>query len=264
MLSNAQVIDQIQIVSPESLYKKNRLISKRKTDTGKRYCDIVAQYLINHNDFFDTIQTIDRVESYYTKSHRVLSPKEHEKIHNKRRQEEWIARSFLYQTLDLHDFIGTFIDYQVPIKKKQSDKAGKIDLLSYNNAHNKFYLIEFKQEDSTEPVLRAILEAYTYCKQINHDKLRKDYCNIVTKKLAKCDQPHDGIDVMDADVRPAVLIYDNSIQKEEAEKYPDIIKLADVLNVKMVLLSKHSTPPSMDRLYNIQKTHVPGSSSVWH
>ena len=73
------------------------------------------------------------------------------------------------------DVIGKIIDYQTPLKDIQTDKAGKIDLLAYNENEKTLRILELKKPDSKETMLRCVLEAYTYSKVVDKAKLLKDF-----------------------------------------------------------------------------------------
>ena len=73
------------------------------------------------------------------------------------------------------DIIGKIIDYQTPLKDIQTDKAGKIDLLAYNENEKTLRILELKKPDSKETMLRCVLEAYTYLKIVDKVKLLKDF-----------------------------------------------------------------------------------------
>ena len=73
------------------------------------------------------------------------------------------------------DIIGKIIDYQTPLKNVQTDDAGKIDLLAYNKNTKILRILELKKLDSDETMLRCVLEAYTYLKIVDRDKLLKDF-----------------------------------------------------------------------------------------
>lgn len=83
------------------------------------------------------------------------------------RREEWICRLMVGQSFDI---IGKIVDYQVPLKTPgASDNSGlgKVDLLALDG--DTMYLLEVKEPNNTEPPLRAILEIYTYWKQLGGD-----------------------------------------------------------------------------------------------
>ena len=73
------------------------------------------------------------------------------------------------------DIIGKIIDYQTPLKNVRGDKAGKIDLLAYNENEKTLRILELKRPDSKETMLRCVLEAYTYLKIVDRTKLLKDF-----------------------------------------------------------------------------------------
>ena len=73
------------------------------------------------------------------------------------------------------DIIGKIIDYQTPLKDIQTDRAGKIDLLAYNENKKTLRILELKRPDSKETMLRCVLEAYTYLKIVDKTKLLKDF-----------------------------------------------------------------------------------------
>ena len=67
-------------------------------------------------------------------------------------------------------FIGKVIDYEVPLKEKRGAQHGDIDLLAFNN--NNLFVIEAKKHNSSESILKAILEAYVYSKLVHSVKER--------------------------------------------------------------------------------------------
>lgn len=84
------------------------------------------------------------------------------------RKEEWICKRCKGQTFRS---IGIIVDYQVPLKHQRSKECsglGTVDLLSQKGSDA--YLLEAKGPDSTEEPLRAIMEIYTYWKQLGGDE----------------------------------------------------------------------------------------------
>ena len=73
--------------------------------------------------------------------------------------------------------MGNIIDYQVPLKGKQSDKIGKIDLVGYSEQNRRFSLIELKYHPSgsQETLLRCVLELYTYYKFLDKERFKADF-----------------------------------------------------------------------------------------
>lgn len=87
------------------------------------------------------------------------------------RKEEWICKRCNNQSFSA---VGKVVDYQVPLKHTNKTEVedncvgmGKIDLLSQKGSEA--YLLEVKVPDSTEEPLRAIMEVYTYWKQLGGD-----------------------------------------------------------------------------------------------
>ena len=63
-------------------------------------------------------------------------------------------------------------DWQKNIKSKN---VGKIDLLSESKEEKKIYILELKKEDSKETFLRSALEAYTYYRIVDKEKMFIDF-----------------------------------------------------------------------------------------
>lgn len=103
------------------------------------------------------------------------------------RREEWICKRCKGESFN---FIGKIVDYQVPLKHKHSQECsglGKVDLLSQNGSVA--YLLEVKTRGNTEAPLRAIMEIYTYWKQLGGNECRNflDHsalCNATVLKKA--------------------------------------------------------------------------------
>ena len=116
---------------------------------------------------------ISRKSNYKVKTHdRVI------KNEGSKREEEKIAMKLFHSSQNqgkVFDIIGKIIDYQTPLKDIQTDKAGKIDLLAYNENEKTLRILELKRPDSKETMLRCVLEAYTYLKVVDKTKLLKDF-----------------------------------------------------------------------------------------
>ena len=68
------------------------------------------------------------------------------------------------------EHIGIVIDYETPLKASKGAKHGDIDLLARDN--NNLFVIEAKKHNSSESILKAILEAYVYSKLVHSVKER--------------------------------------------------------------------------------------------
>ena len=168
-------------LSPEKvskLYAQDFVNYKGLTvDTKEKYTEVIAEQLLSNLGALERIERITRKSSYKTDGH------EPQPINQKSpRKEEQTARSMIGQT---YDYIGKIIDFQTPLKNVQSDDAGKIDLLSLNEAKGRVYILEFKAQDSKETSLRCVLEAYTYSRMVDSEKLLADFALPATTVLRK-------------------------------------------------------------------------------
>ena len=143
------------------------------SDKEGDYTEIIAGWLLDNIELFNEIKLITREKSYKVKTHDGIIKNEESK-----REEEKIAMKLFDSSKNrgkVFDIIGKIIDYQTPLKDIQTDKAGKIDLLAYNENEKTLRILELKKPDSKETMLRCVLEAYTYLKVVDKDKLLKDF-----------------------------------------------------------------------------------------
>ena len=145
------------------------------SDEEGYYTEIIAGWLLDNIELFNNIKMISRKSNYKVKTHDGIIKNEGSK-----REEEKIAmKLFNISQKEGKKFyiIGKILDYQTPLKNKQGDEAGKIDLLAYNKDSDTGILriLELKKADSDETMLRCVLEAYTYLKIVDRDKLLKDF-----------------------------------------------------------------------------------------
>ena len=143
------------------------------SDTKEYYTEIIAEWLLDNFYLFDTIKMISRESSYKVKTHDGKIKDE-----NSNHEEEKIAMELFDYSQNkgaTFDIIGKIIDYQTPLKNVQKDDVGKIDLLAYNEKEKTLKILELKKPDSKETMLRCVLEAYTYLKIVDKDKLLKDF-----------------------------------------------------------------------------------------
>ena len=147
-------------------YKADVINYRGKTKDGILYTEIVAEWLLENINKFSEIKVINRENSYRIQSHDGTIQRLTNRI------EEITAKRLFHKCFD---FIGIIVDYQTPLKDKQTDNAGKIDLLSVNKDEKSVYILELKKEDSKETMLRCVLEAYTYLQTVNKEKLLSDF-----------------------------------------------------------------------------------------
>ncbi len=140
-------------------------------DAQVPYTEIIAEYLIEHvSEFANGIPRIRRQASYHTPTHEgKFDPA------SNRTEEIMAMKMFRYcKTGKQYAKIGKILDYQVPLKNKQSDQAGKIDLLAYDGSVLR--VLELKKADTQETMLRCVLEGYTYLRTVDTKKLIADFC----------------------------------------------------------------------------------------
>ena len=154
------------------------------SDEEGYYTEIIAGWLLDNIELFNNIKMISRKSNYKVKTHDGIIKNEGSK-----REEEKIAMKLFELSQNqgkVFDIIGKIIDYQTPLKNIRADKAGKIDLLAYNEEEKILRILELKRPDSKEIMLRCVLEAYTYLKVVDKDKLLKDFELPENTKIKAC------------------------------------------------------------------------------
>lgn len=188
--SKDEIIKKLEVAKSEmwKFYSQDFVNYRGKTSDKERdyYTEIIAKWLLDNIELFNDIKMISRESSYKVDSH-------DGKIKNEKseREEEIIAMKlfdFSQNQEKVFDIIGKIIDYQTPLKNVQTDKAGKIDLLAYNEKENPktLRILELKKIDSKETMLRCVLEAYTYLKIVDKAKLLKDFGLAENTKIKAC------------------------------------------------------------------------------
>jgi len=174
--SKEEIIKKLEASKSEmgQFYSKDFLnyISETSDKEGD-YTEIIAGWLLDNIELFNEIKLITREKSYKVKTHDGIIKNEESK-----REEEKIAMKLFDSSKnrgEVFDIIGKIIDYQTPLKNVRGDKAGKIDLLAYNENEKTLRILELKRPDSKETMLRCVLEGYTYLKVVNKTKLLKDF-----------------------------------------------------------------------------------------
>jgi hypothetical protein len=160
----------------KNLYMSNCVNWKGKTSDNKEYyTEVISRELLKNENInlLNRIPQIDR-ENYNVGTHRGL----HRGDTN--RAEEIFAMRLKGKRLRE---LGLVIDYQIPLKRKRSDDAGKIDLITTTD---KFvYLIELKYADNKETLLRAILEIWTYYRYLNRENFLNSFGLPIQIKIRK-------------------------------------------------------------------------------
>lgn len=205
------------------------------SDSKKPYQEVVSDWLLNNLDVLDTIKPLHR-KNYFFKSHDGSFTETEKNTDN-----EEIVAYYMFNSKKAYSKIGKMIDYQVNLKRPKEDrngenpdsKVGKIDLVSYNEKDKQVYLLELKKKDNDkDTLLRAILEIYTYWKQLNHTNFRNSH-----KCISKT-----------SPIIPAILIFKDSLQHMYCNEieYPRTNELLNKLGIP-VFLAEETAP----REYNI-------------
>ena len=204
------IINKIENASRDMrlFYKQNFINYLGKTpDTNEYYTEVVCEWLLNNISILEEIPKITREKGYYTKGHDGMI-----KNQKTNRTEEMIAMDMFRQ--GNISYVGKIIDYQTPLKNARKDKAGKIDLLSYDG--HTLRILELKEPKSTESMLRCVIEGYTYLKTVDKDKLLESF-----------GLPSDTVVVANP------LVHINSSQhKEMNEERPKLKKLIEALDCR--------------------------------
>ena len=195
-------------------YKRGCVNYRGKTsDTKEYYTEVISEWLLEHLELLDQIKPISRRSSYWVAGHDGIPDNP-----DSNREEELIAMAMKRQgTLPL---VGQVLDYQTPLKNVQKDKAGKIDLLTYDGTTLR--ILELKEPDSKETMLRCVLEGYTYLRTVDNAKLISDF-----SKDSDCSIPEETV------VEACPFVFHGGFQwKEMQQERPHLKRLMDALNSK--------------------------------
>lgn len=204
----------------KTFYKQPFINYNGKTvDTNEYYTEVVAKFLCeNIVEFIQGIPQITRETSYKTIGHNGVFDKDTP------REEEKIAMEMFNQSQseNSYNFIGDIIDYQIPLKNKRADVAGKIDLLSYDGIT--LYILELKKPDSNESMLRCVLEGFTYMQTADKAKLLADF-NLPTG----------------TNIKASPFVFKDGEQHQEMkEERPYLLKLMALLDSKPYYITEEN------------------------
>ena len=226
--SKDEIIKKLEVAKSEmwKFYSQDFVNYRGKTSDKERdyYTEIIAKWLLDNIELFNDIKMISRENSYKVDTH-------DGKIKNEKseREEEIIAMKLFDSSQNqgkVFDIIGKIIDYQTPLKNVRGDKAGKIDLLAYNEKENPktLRILELKKLDSKETMLRCVLEAYTYLKIVDKAKLLKDFGLPENTKIKAC----------------PFVFYDGEQYKEMQEDRKNLKELIEKLEIEVIYLKEEN------------------------
>lgn len=212
-----------------TLYKEDFINYRGDTiDTKEKYTEVIAEWLLNNIDLLYKIKKITRLSSYKVDTH----DGKHNNQNSNRLEEIMAIEIFNQKSLNI---LGKVLDYQTPLKNERDDKAGKIDIVSYNKDIKTVYLLELKKEDNEETMLRCVLEIFTYSKTLDKDKFLEDF------NLPK-----------DTKIKASPLVFFNGSQYKEMvegdNKYlKDLIKK---LEIELFYISKNNSEYHIIKIEN--------------
>ena len=221
--SKDEIIKKWEVAKSEmwKFYSQDFVNYRGKTsDKESYYTEVIAKWLIDNIELFNEIKLITREKSYKVKTHDGIIKNEESK-----REEEKIAMKLFDSSQNkgkVFDIIGKIIDYQTPLKDGQTDKAGKIDLLAYNESKKTLRILELKKPDSKETMLRCVLEAYIYLKVVDKAKLLKDFGLPEDTKIKAC----------------PFVFYDGEQHKEMQQKRENLKDLIKNLGIEIIYLKE--------------------------
>ena len=223
--SKEEIIKKLEESKSEmgQFYSENFLnyISETSDKEGD-YTEIIAGWLLDNIELFNDIEMISRKSNYKVKTHDGIIKNEGSK-----REEEKIAMKLFELSQNqgkVFDIIGKIIDYQTPLKNIRADKAGKIDLLAYNEEEKILRILELKKPDSEETMLRCVLEAYTYLKVVDKDKLLKDFELPENTKIKAC----------------PFVFYDGKQHQEMKDDREKLEELIEKLDIEVIYLKEEN------------------------
>lgn len=199
----------------------------RTVDADKQlYSEVIAEELLQSN-ISVALQNLPAIQrkKYSVETHDGNIEKQ------TNRKEEILAKNlYAYCKNNQLGCLGTIFDYQVPLKSISCDKAGKIDLVSFNRKNNRIWLLELKTENSTETLLRCIMEIATYHQLLHKGNFIASYSTLPINISPQC-------------IRKAILVFKHSKQNAELDEIkagnrPNLEKIANLLDISFFLLEK--------------------------
>jgi len=155
------------LTSPGTLYRQP---FTKRAGHQQRLSEIAAAELRRRSQEL-TVPKSKRGSGHYSEDRAKLADDAKKKRPQKYTQEKWDARVMLGQVFD---DIGEIIDFETPLVEAGRSKEN-VDLLAYNKDTNTLTLLEYKTKENREPLLRCVLEIFTYGQRINEKKFLADF-----------------------------------------------------------------------------------------
>jgi hypothetical protein len=237
-----QIIHMCEEVKDIQFFYKEDFVKNRgpnpRSRKKEKYSEIIAKWIIDHIERFQQITPIHRGTSYYTKGH---DGKNQPDSHN---EKNIAKRIFTQGSQEEIPGVGIILDYETPLKDTQSNKSGDIDLLAFDKEKNILRILELKRPDNKESMLRCVLEAYSYSKLVDREKLIRDF-----NRDGNFNIPENTPIV----ACPLVFRYtsngkDGFQYQEMQEERPNLKKLMELLEVKPFVIEENQSPYSAREL----------------
>lgn len=224
----------------EQLYQQPFINWKGKTRDASRqfYTEVIAEELLQANiaKELEKLTSIQRKKGYRVETHDGTIERQ------TNREEEILAKRIFNYSREGNNLgeLGKVFDYQVPLKNTRDDKAGKIDLVSFNQDTNTVWLVELKRKDNKDTLLRCMLEIATYYQLLDKDLFIESYRDTFGNLGADC-------------IRKAVLVYKEQSQHKEIKeiivgKRPNLKRLADALKITFFLIEEEGPAFTVERV----------------
>lgn len=211
------------------LYQQPFINWRGKTwDDNKLFTEVIAEELFKSNiaKELEKLPCFQRKQGYHVETHDGTIERQ------TNREEEILAKRIFNYSERGNNLgeLGKVFDYQVPLKSTQKDKAGKIDLVSFNQDTNTVWLVEFKRAGNKDTLLRCLLEVATYYQLLDKEGFIESHKDMLGNLSPDC-------------IRKAVLIFKEQSQHEEIEemkdgKRPMLKQLAESLEITFFLLEE--------------------------
>lgn len=202
----------------QSLPKDWYSIYQWKRITGAGYCEWISPWIAESLNEIELVTDGLRRRSFHRADHcgQVELQTGIEQINEKR-----LLRA-MYNNHELPN-LGKVIDYEIPLKEKSDSSLGDIDMLCVQS--NRAICVEGKKPNSSESILKPLIQAFTYTMLVETCKSRflKDF----------------GLDSR-LKLTPALLTFATArsgIQLRQRHELPNLLSLIHQLND---VLQRHS------------------------
>ena len=225
MSAKEEILKSLAETAAADLYN-NKYVNRTGMVDGVRVSELVAEFLLDNLHMLSNIQQITREKdgrSYKTPNRE--EKKEEVRHENSKRNEEWTAKDLYHAEIE---GLGKILDYQTPLKNERKDRAGKVDMLSFDKASNTVYLLELKAPNSDETLLRCVLEIFTYGEIVDTEKLLADFST-------------PEMDLTNTEVKKAVLVYESCKAYADFDTCQNARKLMEKLGVAFFVLAADNT-----------------------